>query len=71
MSLVPLPPPPPQEQEEMRRLPSQTGDQLRTMLLFARGAIHLMSFTTAEVSCRGVEEWRPVSHLNTLYHSMP
>ena len=55
----------------MRRLHSQTGDQLRTMLLFARGAIHLMSFTTAEVSCRGVEEWRPVSHLNTLYHSMP
>ena len=34
----------------MRQSHAQTGDQLRTMLLFAQGAIHLMSFTTSEVS---------------------
>lgn len=38
-----------QEQSEMRQSHAQTGDQLRTMLLFAQGAIHLMSFTTSEV----------------------
>ena len=40
----------------MRQSHAQTGDQLRTMLLFAQGAIHLMSFTTSEVGWVGQGE---------------
>ncbi|GAX74152.1 hypothetical protein CEUSTIGMA_g1601.t1 [Chlamydomonas eustigma] len=39
-----------QEQNEMRQSHSQTGEHLKTMLTFAQGTIHLMNFTTEEVT---------------------